>query len=116
MLEAISVKFSKSIRNDLLFVALAFVWFTHRNEQIPGFHLDEAWVMIRSHSILGGDLPVNGMNAYTGALQQYLLVPFIWIFGESVGVYRSVSALLMGGALFLFLQSARTLTSSSRMI
>ncbi|MBM4055445.1 MAG: hypothetical protein FJ264_12450 [Planctomycetes bacterium] len=59
--------------------------------EVTGIHYDEAFVISQSKQIGAGERPLSGMTSYSGALHQYLLVPFFEIFGYKIEVLRAGS-------------------------
>ncbi len=99
---------------DTLWAIIAWCWLSVFNFRLPGLHRDEAWAILRTHSIASGERPWNGMNAYTGALYEYLYVPWAAFFGYGATSLRTFTALLFAGVLFLLLRSLRRLGCSTR--
>jgi 4-amino-4-deoxy-L-arabinose transferase-like glycosyltransferase len=69
---------------------------------VPGLHGDEAWVGLRVHEIAQGARPLYGMNAYTGPVHQYLLLPLLEVFGYRVWALRSFTVVASLLALLLY--------------
>jgi 4-amino-4-deoxy-L-arabinose transferase-like glycosyltransferase len=58
-------------------------------EYVPGLHGDEAWVGMRVRALRNGYHTVYGMTPYTGSVHQYLLLPWMQLFGYHVWVLRA---------------------------
>jgi 4-amino-4-deoxy-L-arabinose transferase-like glycosyltransferase len=61
-------------------------------ESVPGLHGDEAWVGLRVHALSEGYHTVYGMTPYTGSVHQYLMLPWMQLFGYRVWVLRAFTA------------------------
>ena len=84
---------------------LLFSW----PENLPGLNLDEAWCFRRAQEILDGERFLDGMNYYTGSIQQYLLAGGVWLFGRHVWVARLLSGAANVGMLVAYMQLVRGL-------
>ena len=95
-------------------LVLAGVLLTLGVSHLPGVSQDEAWVFFRVREISAGARPVAGMSFYTGALHQYLVWPFLELFGYKIGVLRTVAALCNLSALFFAMRMVARLNMGER--
>ena len=82
--------------------------------RLPGISQDEAWVLFRVHAISEGERPVAGMTFYTGAMYQYLVWPFLELFGYRIGVLRTIAGLCNLTGLFLAIRLVARLDINER--
>ena len=90
-------------------VALGAALVFARLGSAPGLHGDEAWVGLRALDVLNGARPLTGMNDYTGPLHQYLIAPFVKIFGASTSALRFPGAALSLVGVLLYFRVMRRL-------
>ncbi|HXQ41813.1 MAG TPA: hypothetical protein VN821_11130 [Candidatus Udaeobacter sp.] len=83
---------------------------------IPGLHGDEAWVLRQVAEISKGARPLSGMTSYSGALNQYLLWPFLAAGGYGVWTLRAVCGAANAVAALLALAIVRVLHPGDRAI
>ena len=76
-------------------------------DRLPGLHGDEAWAGLRTHAILGGQISVYGLTAYTGPVHQLLLVPVLETFGYHVWALRSLTVIASLLSVWLFFEVVR---------
>ncbi|MFO0980951.1 MAG: glycosyltransferase family 39 protein [Planctomycetota bacterium] len=102
---------SPAAARALLFgaAALALVLLLPYLETVPGLHGDEAWVGLRVRALSEGHHTVYGMNAYTGSVHQYLLLPFMQLLGYRVAVLRGFSVATSLISLLLYFSIVRRL-------
>ncbi|HEY8154547.1 MAG TPA: hypothetical protein VII72_10510 [Myxococcota bacterium] len=75
--------------------------------EIPGFHGDEAWLLPHVRAIAAGERPLDGMNAYNGALHLYALWPVFESFGYRLEVLRAAGAVAAAATAAVLVAASR---------
>ncbi len=78
---------------------------------VPGVHFDELWVLFKAKNIFEGKTspPLNGMNSYTGAIQIYLILPIVALFGFTAKTIKITNAFINTASIAFLIYAVKAL-------